>query len=139
MSYCPQHKGYATVIIDTWPARCGTCCKNAGGPGTPDGRCCPNLWDERSNEELARPAYDNQTFREVLAEESMILFEGKTYVDSRAWDVAIQQAAKTLSPGEVMRMDGTRMKKPASLEFKAVGASKDTFGGYKTLKIKEQP
>lgn len=44
--WCPQHDGPPKFIIDTFPARCGDCCKKRGGPGTPDGKCCPDLWVE---------------------------------------------------------------------------------------------
>jgi len=63
--YCPQHKGSPIITIDTWPPKCGTCCKMNGGPGTPGGGCCPVLWYAMAPEDFAaiharRPFADDE-------------------------------------------------------------------------------
>lgn len=121
--YCPQHKARATIIIDTWPGRCGTCCKEAGGPGTPEGGCCPTLWDERSPEALAQPALAGQTFAQALPADAVVVHEDVTYVDPRAWDALVRKIARTLPPGEVIRSDGKRVKRA------------DALNGYRSVRI----
>lgn len=83
--YCPQHKGITDSIIDTWPTRCGTCCKMGGGHGTPQGGCCPELWREVSPEDFAA-----LHVRQPFADDEYVLVQksrsGPQYfVNQRTW------------------------------------------------------
>ena len=82
-SYCPEHRGLARIIIDTWPGRCGDCCNASNKAGFKHGdgqHKCPELWREVSPEEFVA-MHQRQPFKD----NEHVLFDGRYFVDERVF------------------------------------------------------
>ncbi len=78
--YCPEHKGIARCIIDTFPGRCGDCCEKSNKAGFKHGdgdHKCPRLLNECEPEMFA-----DMHARKPFTDEEYVLHKGKYFVDA---------------------------------------------------------